>query len=354
MEWAGRRALAPALLAGLALAVLPAAARLFSTPKLALLGIDALLATALALRAAGAVRRESWLALAWLAGLCASTLNAGAADMAAVVRDASAALLLLALLRLRPDPAPALRAAAAAGTAVALVVLAQRAGLDVFGARAAGRLALHGTLGNPDFAAAWLCACLPLTLGERHRAWLFAAAIQTAALAALGSFGSLVALGAAALVLPSRPRGQPERLSGDGHLVAGRRALLLLAIALVALGTAGRDPVRVSAGRAGLHAVALPHLADAPLLGGGPGSTQALTPGHVHDDWLERALEIGLPATLALAALAALAIRRARGTPIAAALAALAARAFVDFPLSRPAELGLFVVLVALAFREEP
>jgi O-antigen ligase len=118
--------------------------------------------------------------------------------------------------------------------------------------------------------------------------------------------------------------------------------------------------MKVIQGRIELHQVAAPHLLDAPLTG--LGSVEKLWPAsrpqnHVHDDWLELALEQGIPAALLLAALTIAALRKALQKKLigpAAALASLAARAFVDFPLARPAELALFVTLIAVALREEP
>ncbi len=76
---------------------------------------------------------------------------------------------------------------------------------------------------------------------------------------------------------------------------------------------------------------------------------------HVHDDWLERLLEggvVGLVALLALFATALVAALRSgtlEGLGVAAGLASLAARATVDFPLSRPADLVLLATLVGAA-----
>jgi hypothetical protein len=58
---------------------------------------------------------------------------------------------------------------------------------------------------------------------------------------------------------------------------------------------------------------------------------------------------------LLLALIAALALAKARAKlPAAAAgIAGLCARALVDFPLARPAELALFAVLVALPYQED-
>jgi putative inorganic carbon (HCO3(-)) transporter len=341
------RILIPLLHVALLAAVAPALARPFFWPKLAVLCAGTL--AALALPAARA-RAMTILPIAWIL-LAALSALAHPGALEPVLLDGAAALLLYALLSRRWDVSFALRAIALAGCAEAAVVLAQ---LYLHGE---GRMALFGTLGNPDFAAAWLGASLCLALGERLHA---AAAFQLLALAALGSFASVLALAAALIfALP-------------------RRALAAGALALLCAGAAGRDLKDRVAGRAYLHRVATPHLADNPLLGGGPGSLRARWPAweidrfasgsepiesrryaapqeHAHDDYLERALEQGLPAALLIAALAALSILRGRShRPWAAgALASLAARALVDFPLARPAELALFVTLAA-ACLEKP
>lgn len=150
---------------------------------------------------------------------------------------------------------------------------------------------------------------------------------MAAALFAIGSFGTVLALCAAALVA-----------------ARSRKALGAIAAGALCIAAASRSPARVVEGRIELHQQALPHLFEAPA---GEG-TQAL----VHDDWLQLALEHGIPAALCLALLTLLALKRAEA-PVAAAIASLAARAFVDFPLHRPAELALFVTLLALALKKE-
>ncbi len=317
-----RRSAVPLLHAGLALLFVPwFPEHPFSSPKLALLGCGAVALAALALRErqrapAGAVL----LALAWLL-LCRDSLL-----------DASAALLLLALLSWRWDEEALLRWLPWIGAAMAAVVLSQWL-------LPGPRLRMFGTLGNPDFCAAWLGAGLCIALGRigptRRAATLLPAGLASAALLAIGSFATALALAAAAL-------------AG----ARSRRALGAVAAGALCIAAAGRDPARVLEGRIELHRIALPHLLDAPLTGIGPGDDF-----HVHDDWVERALEHGIPAAACVALLAALGIAGAlkrRKPAVAAALASLCARAFVDFPLARPAELALFVTLIALSLKEDP
>ena len=321
----------PLLHAGLALLVVPwFRAHPFSEPKLLLLAAGAVAVAVLALRdRAAAPRLPVLLALSWLFFSRSGPLL-----------DAAAALLLLGLLFYRWDGDALLRWLPWIGAAMATVVLGQ--------ALLPGpRLRMFGTLGNPDFCAAWLGAGLCISLGaiwttSPRRLPPLPAALQAGALLAIGSFGTVLALGAAALVG-----------------LRSRRALGAVAAGALCVAAAGRDPMRVLEGRIELHRIALPHLLDAPLRGLGPGSVEALyseKQDHVHDDWLERAIEQGIPAALCLALLATLgiaaAVRRQR-PEVAAALASLCARAFVDFPLARPAELALFVTLIALSLKEE-
>lgn len=332
--------------AALLFAVVPWLPQPFSTPKLAVLAAGAAALGLLALRRGQALpRAPALLTCAWLTLLSLSALHAAAPSPRAVLLDGAAALLLLALLSLPVNIELSGRSMAMLGGALALIVLAQALG-------AGNRMRLYGTLGNPDFCAAWLGASACLTAAQRRFKLL---GLQAAALAALGSFATILALAAGALAASAVLRSfKPLALAG-------------LAAAALAL-TARRDPGPVIQGRVLLHRVALAHVAEAPVLGHGPGSVRALWPSwaagppqdHVHDDWLERALEQGIPAALCLAALAALAIARTAGTRdaglagAAAGAASLAARALVDFPLERPAELALFVTLLALCLRSPP
>src|SRR5439155_14002092 len=120
---------------------------------------------------------------------------------------------------------------------------------------------------------------------------------------------------------------------------------VLLALACLAAAT-GRHVDQIGAGRLELWSTATPMIS---LLGHGAGSSVALAGGHLHNDFLERLFEQGIAGLGALLFLIVAALKRAP-LAIACALAALCARALVDFPLARPAELCLFVVLVACAF----
>lgn len=243
----------------------------------------------------------------------------------------------------------------------------QAFGLFTFGA--SGRMARSSTLGNPDFVASavgavgWACWSL-----ERRWRWVVAS-LWALTLALTQSFASLLAFGAAAVVL---------LVSG----VLPRRWVLVAAVGVLGvlvLGVSSRDVMTAAGGRWYLTQVALPHLLDAPLTGLGPGAVElhwadwelALwtkrcgddagcvqahpdfpfngLQDHVHDDWLELWLEVG---PLALAALVLWLVTRVRRADpfTAAGLIALITRAAVDFPLHRPADwavLSLLCVAVA-------
>ena len=297
-------------------------------------------------------------------------------------------LLIVALSLQRPAlPSGAIATAAAI---VSAVVALQAAGLDPFAWLApdagGGRLRLYGTLGNPDFVASVLGVTLPLTTSTAldapapRRSFLVSGGLQLLALVLLRSFATTLSLGAAALVVLVRmPRSSP------------RRSLLSLGLAtavlVVSIPLAGRSLSTAMQGRGYLVSVAAPHVADAPWLGHGPGAVVRSWPvwelefwrarcgqdaacvaadprarftgvqDHVHDDWLERALESGVPGLAALLALlgtvlaAALRSRTPEGVAIAAAVASLSARATVDFPLERPADLSLLALLAGAAAR---
>lgn len=367
------------LLPGLALAVVPHVPGPFSTPKTWLLLAGAVLALGLLVRRRfDAPRGPVALAAAWAACAAIGTFTGGAAAPMALLRILAAAILLVALLAAPPNPGTVLRAAAVAGSAVALVVLLQAVGLDPF--RAFGlvpavggaRMHLYGTLGNPDFDAGFLAATACATGGELaagRRRWLWAGlGVQIAALGLLGSFATLLSVAGAALALAASKR-------------VRRAALAVAAVALVmaGIGVRSRSPGRALAGRLYLWSVAAPHVEGAPLFGHGAGSFVALWPGweaarwrahpdpadrafagaenHAHGDWLEALLDTGVLGFLTLAALLGLCLARGvrfgrtdpRRLAAAAGLAAVIARSLVDFPLERPAELGLAMILAALA-----
>ena len=365
------------------LAVWPWSASPFSEPKWLILGVGAVGCVLFLVRG---VHRPGPVALAAVASLAASLLSSLLAN-GAQRGWTLAGLLLVAALALLEVPLP-WRAVGAAGGVAAAVVVLQAVGLDPFArfvpAAEGRRLALYGTLGNPDFVASVLGVTAPLTivaaLRDRlgsHRPALVSVAVQILALALLRSFATVLALGAAATVAALFPGLGRERRWLALTLGA---ALLVAAVPLT-----GRSLSTVLRGRWYLVSTAAPHVADAPWLGQGPGAVVLHWPAwelerwrgrcgadpacvaghpearftgvqeHLHDDWLERFVEtgvVGLAALLALFGTAFTAAFRSRsleGLGIASGLAALAARATVDFPLQRPADLVLLAVLCGAA-----
>jgi len=366
------------------LVVWPWAASPFSGPKWVLTsaGAAALCVGVLVRRP----RKPGPVALAALATLAAALLSWLFAPGATAGWTLGGMVLVAAATLLGP-PLP-WRAVGAAGGLAAAVVLLQALGLDPFARfvpEAEGRrLGLYGTLGNPDFVASVLGVTAPLTLVAALRArrgWtrpaLLSVAIQVLALGLLRSFATVLALGAAAAVAVLFPGSGRER----------RWLALALGAALVvaALPLAGRSPGSVLRGRWYLVSTAAPHVADAPWLGQGPGTVVRHWPAwelerwrsrcgvdpacvaahpearftgvqdHLHDDWLETLLDAGIVGLVALLTLfgtafaAALRARSLEGLGVACGLAALAARATVDFPLQRPADLVLLAVLCGAA-----
>lgn len=391
------RWLVPTMIVAVTLAVAPGGETPFSGVKTGILSafaIALLIRGALLTSAVPASVAARILAGLWLGTLALSALLGPAAQPGGMWLGAAAGLVLLSLLQAPPEPAPALRAIAGAGTALVLVAALQALGWDPFrwmgwsSTHPSERMRIYGTLGNPDFVAAYLGASLCITVGEvastaRGRArwaWIAAAALQLGALAATRSWGSVLALGAAAVSLLWTLRVVPRAAPGDS---TGRRwrvgLAAVLAGAVLVLSVWGRSPGAVLAGRVYLWSVAASHVLEAPAWGHGPGSFVTLWPSwesaywargaspdqerfagaqdHAHLDYLEWFLELGFVGTaprLLLLLMALWAGRKAsdaRGRASLAALAALAARALVDFPLARPAELCLAAVLTALVLR---
>jgi len=365
--------------------VWPWATSSFSSPKWLVTGLAALAAVAFLPRDARRPGRVAIAALANLGACLASLLLDGGPSPWWTL----AGPLLIASLALSAPPMP-WSAIVWAGGLAATVVLLQALGADPFASFnpeiEETRLRLYGSLGNPDFVASVLGVTAPLSAvaalrcrATMPRLVIASTGLQLLALALLRSFATLLALGAAVLVvLFAGPR---ER---------SRRALVLIlgaGMLLAALPLAGRSASTVLQGRLYLWGTAAPHVVEAPFLGRGPGAVVLHWPrwelarwkarcgedpacvaanpesrfaglqDHLHDDWLERLLEggvLGLVALLALfitALAAALRSGTLEGLGVAAGLASLAARATVDFPLSRPADLVLLGVLVGAAAR---
>ncbi len=369
----------------LPLACWPDLPHAFSTPKTWLLG-------GLALCAVGAVasRRRlmdrpapaaEWMWLVWPAAVAASALTASFVKFDALLLAALPLPLAWAVQR-GAMRAAILRAALLWGSALeSAIVCLQYCGLDPMqwiGWRpeyfAGSRMRVYGTMGNPDFAAAWLCATLPLFLGTRGMART-GVALQLAAIFATGSRVSLLALPVGALAMWCGRRQKAGRFAG-GLWIAG----LVVAASVVWLSPA-RTLGETVRGRWYLTRVATSHWRDVPIAGFGPGSfgvqfaawqtdwlrhqpsanREARFAGpvdHGHNDYVEFWVEygpVGLGAFIALSVWLAAAARKRvlSGSPLDHAgvwggLACLAATACVDFPLHRPAEWGLYWILLAV------
>ncbi len=369
------------------LVVWPWAPQPFSTPKWAVAGLAAAASLVLLQRMARRPGRVALAAVATLSAAVLSTLLAPGATQWWVL----AGPLLIAVMALVAPPLP-WRALAWAGGLASAVVLLQVLGLDPFAPLApeaeGSRLRLYGTLGNPDFVASVVGVTGPVTVlavARGGRRWAVLAAglalLQLLALVLLRSFATTLALAAAtAVVVLAAPQGRSRR----SLALALGAGLLATAIPL-----AGRPTAPVLQGRWYLWTTAAPHVLDAPWTGQGPGTVVLHWPAwelerwrarcgtdptcvaahpqsrfaglqdHLHSDWLEQLLDAGVPGLLALLALFATALVAAvrsatrEGLAVAAGLASLAARATVDFPLARPADLVLLGVLCGTASRLE-
>jgi O-antigen ligase len=375
--------------------VWPGLERPFSTPKLALLvtgvGACAVLGSAARQRftsRAPAVASLGAVVVLWLTPWAIASLVGEFASLEALALGVFGALWALVLCHLVYDKGALAAAQVLGTTGVALVTLLQAGGIDPV--RAAGwvpavagaspRLALYGTLGNPNFVAALMSGTVPLTawlvatMPAGRRRWLAGAALacQVLALAATGSRGGALGLTVGALVWAAfNPGRRSSALALAGIAIGG----LLLAV------SPARPLGETFRGRVYIWNVAWEHAWEHPLVGHGPGAFEVLYPAwerdvrqragtgegpaqfagpqqHAHNDYLEALVERGLPGTVSLAAVVCIALvagwrGRERGPAAAGAagVAAVAAVALVDFPLSRPAEAALFWTVVCVATR---
>ena len=369
----------------LPLACWPNLPHAFSTPKTWLLGclaLCALGAVAVSPRrpaADGAPLVGEWVWLVWPLALGLSALTASFAGLDALVLAALPLPLAWAVWR-GAIRAGVLRSALLWGSAIESgVVCLQYCGLDPLQwlgwhpeSFPGSRMRVYGTMGNPDFAAAWLCATLPLYAGTRGAA-RFGVALQVAAILATGSRVCLVALPAGAFVMWAAGW-RPGRRFALGALAAG-----MATAAVFAWLSPARSLMETVRGRWYLTRVAAGGWRDVPATGCGPGSfavrfagwqadwLRSRPPGgadarfagvvdHAHDDYVEFWVEYGpagLGAFLTLSVWLGSGARNRRGFPAADAgvwggLACLAAAACVDFPLHRPAEWGLYWILLAI------
>src|SRR6266702_972923 len=247
----GRERVLQAGVVMLPLACWPNLPHAFSTPKtwlLGLLALCALSAAAMLPRTADhPARAGEWLWLAWPAALAISALTASFAGFDALVLAALPLPLAWAVHR-GAVRARSLRQALLWGSALeSAVVCLQYAGLDPLQwigwqpeTFAGSRMRMYGTLGNPDFAAAWLCATLPLYAGTRGLA-LAGVALQLAAIFATGSRVFLLALPVAAMVmwLVGRRGAHADASGRDSTRHARVRAPRMWLLGLAAVAVAG-------------------------------------------------------------------------------------------------------------------
>ena len=273
------------------------------------------------------------------------------------------------------------RAAAIVGSIVGVIVVLQALGVDVLGFAqpqvGESRLRIYGTLGNPDFVAGALLPIAVLIVGSPRRVEWIALLAIVPALVVTRSFATLLSAAAVVVVLFARRSAPPP---DPLPALAGRGSTLIVLLGLLGIGLVGRDLGQTIEGRRYLVSVSLPHVADAPVLGHGLGSTVLAWPtwelsfwkercadaacvaadprgrfaalqDHVHSDFVEVLLERGLLGLLALLLALGAPLRAAwRNNPLLfAAMMTILTRALVDFPLHRPAELCLLAALAACA-----
>jgi len=316
-------------------------------------------------------------ALAWFAFVALSALmmwvrqTPGDADLATYV--GAATLLAAASLRPRDEIAATARLTALLiGAGAAAWALAQAL------ARARG-LGIHGGQGNPNWLGLLLAVTLPLSLSAAARARargraVFVAAVagvvaQLAALVLAQSRTAVVALVAAGVASviahPAASRAGRSLAIGTAAAMVGIAALLVHAGALASL-----------AGRLWIWRLSARAAADALPWGDGLGRFPAAflgEQGHAlaalpaseaarqfvnattaHNDWLQTAVETGLPGVLALGAALVLgfrACRRSGALAEAATIVSFAIAAVADSPMRQPAILVLLVLALASAPR---
>lgn len=368
------------LLAGvfvLPLVCWPGLDRPFSTPKLWLLAGLAVVQTAAQLRSRAATAwfdQLAWPWVLWLAALGLSAVVAPSVSFYALLVAVLPLPLFFAVHGGHVDVERLLRTLAWASALESAIVLLQWLGADPLRALAwmpdvsgSARMRVYGTLGNPDFVAAWLCGTLPLVVippgGWRRLRALALLLLQLLAILATGSRVLLLALVATLAVLAlARPRSRVWWV-----------AALPVAALVVWLSPARPLGVTVQ-GRYYLVRVTGAHLAGVPVTGYGPGSFAGKFAGwqvqwfrqhrtgppqfagrvdHAHNDYLEFWVEYGPVGFFAFLILAGWLIvhawppaPRIRVVALAGA-ASLLVIALVDFPFHRPAEWALAWLLLA-------
>lgn len=342
--------------------------------------------------------RNSELRLLWLATaiLVASTVLSFAFSPwrylggIAVVWPLTGALLFWAALWLLHDrPQQLLRAIALAGCIASLIAAFQHiARFDLFRlfgtvSAAPGRMALYGTLGNPDWLGAFLALTLPALVASAlltRRVWWriawFGASLISLAMTILT--GSRAAMLAAALAVAAFTFLHSSRWL---RFVAIGLTALLLTVAVIAPHNR-RSATTALHGRTVIWRTAVSAPAPNPLSGSGPNTFSYLYPlrmgtyfgehpedvrfasyeRHAQNDFVETYAETGLSGLISLIAVGTIGASliwriRKRDTHVAiyadgslAALGALAALACFDFPLHRAETWTVAWLWLALPF----
>ena len=381
LRWLGTRAIAAVTVVAVVVVVWPWAASPFSSPKWLVTGSprsprsrssrETPAARGRGRRRAGQPRRLP-------------RLVAARRRPVALVGARRSALVACFALSAAPMPWSAI---AWAGGLAAAVVLLQALGAYPFAPFApevqGTRLRLYGTLGNPDFVASVLGVTAPLSAvaaagraGRGRRSWgrRRSCSFSRSPCSARSPRCSRSGLRCSSSCSPgeeaapararARPRRGPSRLRASArpplrrnrpagppvpvdHRSAPRRGCPWL----------GRGP-----GAVVLHWPAWELArwqarcgADAPCVAAHPESRFAGLQDHVHDDWLERLLEGGRSGSRRCWPCSSppswrrCGAGRWRGWASRRGSLSLAARATVDFPLSRPADLVLLAVLIGAA-----
>jgi putative inorganic carbon (hco3(-)) transporter len=379
----GSETLVRAGIAALPLACWPNLERAFSTPKLGLLlGIDLLLICLFWTRRSRSGGSGMFAPLIWVAAVSVSVLAGSYASLESLALALAVTPLFWAVVSGRLEAGPLASAVAAGSAAESVIALLQYAGLDplrLLGWQAEvfanPRMRVYGTMGNPDFVAAWCCATLPLSYvaitrsrfkSRRALAW-GVIGLQMAAILATGSRSAL-------LVLPAQ---------GIVWLVCGgsgwKKWLLILPVAALTLFAPGSRALGETLhGRLYLARISASQARAIPLTGFGPGSFEpqfakwqvqwlgsygaeearyAGPVDHAHNDYIEFFVEYGVVGLCALLAVCRplAGVWRLRRLPnsdlrtaAAAGFAGLLALSCVDFSLHRPAEWALFWMLAGV------
>ncbi len=293
------------------------------------------------------------------------------------------------ILSFRPKVIHVIGAMVLSSLLIAFISLLQYSGLDPFQflglvptPHSDPRMAVIGTLGNPNFVAAILVAGLVLTLAlgktlKRPVETGFAVALQALAIVATGSRASIAGLGVALLWLAG-----VKTFARPSFLILGA-----LVVATLPVFMHSRPLATTISGRLYVWRVAAPHLLERPWSGYGQGAFEpkyvewetlywregrgssddrpfAQLQEHAHNDYLETLVESGMFGAVSLLSLVAtfLAVAHrnlAGGTELlssgaSAAVAGLGAVAFVDFPLHRPTELLFWWTCMAVVFLTPP